>query len=231
MKKYSFPCFMAIWSVSFAVFHLIALPVAGMTGGFGGSFWIGYALCVASFLLEILCARYAFRVSTLQKMFYRLPLVDISYRVTIGMAILGGVFMVLRVIPQWIAGVVCLGAFLINVVVVLRASAAAEIVDEIDTRVKTQSAFIRNLTADALVLIDRAKTDETKNECKKVYEALRYCDPLSCEALAPIDEHIFARFSALSQAVAVRDSAAAENASAELQLLLRDRNQRCKILK
>ena len=100
---------------------------------------------------------------------------------------------------------------------ILKAAAAAEIVEEIDEKVKAKTAFIKTLTVDANTLCSRAKSEPVKTACKKVFEAVRYSDPMSADAL--------------SDAV-ITDNADAATASAdELLTLIKERSSRCKAAK
>ena len=73
-------------------------------------------------------------------------------------------------------------------------------------------------------MVSRAKTPEAKTLCKKVYEALRYSDPVSSEALAVIEGKIEAQFSVFSNDVS-------SNATQVLLLMISERNKTCKLLK
>ena len=65
-----------------------------------------------------------------------------------------------------------------------------DVVSEIDDRVKAQTFFIHSLTADAQTLMSFAKSDVVQTECKKVYESIRYSDPMSNDALI-VSRHTF----------------------------------------
>ena len=93
------------------------------------------------------------------------------------------------------------------------------------------SFFIKSLTVDAESLIARAKSETLKAECKKVYEAVRYSDPMSNGALASIENDITIKFSKLSEAVVSDDSEAVVTLADEIIILLGDRNKKCRLLK
>ena len=101
----------------------------------------------------------------------------------------------------------------------------------IDEKVRENAMFMRSLTADANALAARAKSEPVKAACKKVVEAVRYSDPMSNEALYGVESQITTEFSALQSAV-IADSAEDAAASAgELLGLLKERNEKCKLLK
>ena len=76
-----------------------------------------------------------------------------------------------------------------------------------------------------------AKTPELRTEVKKVYEAIRYSDPMSNAALEEINEQIQNQFSVFEDAVKAEDSDLASSYSDELIILIDNRNKKCKLLK
>ncbi|MBQ9949706.1 MAG: hypothetical protein IJO93_03170 [Clostridia bacterium] len=91
--------------------------------------------------------------------------------------------------------------------------------------------FIKSLTVDAESLMSRAKSETIKAECKKVYEAVRYSDPMSNGALVSIESDITIKFSKLSEAVISENSETVATLADEIIILLGDRNKKCKLLK
>ncbi len=76
-----------------------------------------------------------------------------------------------------------------------------------------------------------AKTPELKAEVKKVYEAIRYSDPMSNAALEEINEQIQNQFSVFADSVKSEDSELASSSSEELIVLMDKRNKKCKLIK
>ena len=132
--------------------------------------------------------------------------------------------MLISPLPYWIGALAAVIVLAVIAISVLKANAAADIVDDIDEKISHKTFFIRNLTADAEGLVSRAKTPEDKAVCKKVYEALRYSDPMSSDALTEIEKKIEAQF-----AVFFKDISA--DAAEELLLLIGERNRQCKAFK
>ncbi len=96
---------------------------------------------------------------------------------------------------------------------------------------KTQTQFIKLLTVDAESLLDRAKSDAVKTECKKVYEAVRYSDPMSNDALSVIEAKITVKMDELSSAVGADDAAKAKEIADRWLSLLATEKQKCRALK
>ena len=87
------------------------------------------------------------------------------------------------------------------------------------------------MTVDAETLLARAKSEEAKGACKKVYEAVRYSDPMSSEMLAGVEGQITIKFAALSNAVVEDNDEAIAATAEEVLILVKDRNSKCKLLK
>ncbi len=233
MKKKFVP-YLICWTIFLALFHVIVFvtpnEIAGMSK-FGGGFWIGYGFTLAAFLGQLLCVWLAFKEGEKRKLFYKLPLVYISYITLILTAAVGIVFMTVPQIPAWIAAIVCAVITAFGAVAVITAKAAAETVSAIDEKIKTRTAFIKELTARAESVMTQAQTPELKTEAKKVYEAIRYSDPISGAELSEIEGKISEAFVAFAKNVSSCDTAETKSSSANLILLLNERATKCKLLK
>ena len=114
---------------------------------------------------------------------------------------------------------------------VLKANAAAEIVNEVGEKVKEKTQFIKLTTVDAQNLMNSAKSESVKSACKKVYEALRYSDPMWSGALVREEAEIADKMAELSSAVVSDNANSAESISNEITALVKARNNKCKALK
>lgn len=218
--------YIGFWAILFVVFQTIAFISPGWseTEKYTESFWIGYALITVSFAGQLYCALLALKEENISKLFYKIPLIRISYTGLIVSFVVGGVCMMISPLPYWVGAIVAIVAVAFTALSLTKASAAAEIVADMDEKASRQTSFIKSLTAEAEKLVSRAKTPEAKTLCKKVYEALRYSDPVSSEALAVIEGKIEAQFSVFSNDVS-------SDATQVLLLLISERNKTCKLLK
>ena len=233
MKK-NLGIYSIIWAICLAVFNVITFVTPneiGCVSKFSGSFWIGYIFITVVFLGQLACAFVAFKAENLKKFFYNIPLLSISYGGLVAMLIVGSIFMAVPALPEWIGIIGCVIILAFNVIAIIKASAAAEIVSGIDEKMKTQTFFIKNLAADAQNLMTSAKSDELRAEAKKVYEAIRYSDPMATPVLAEFDAQIERQFIAFSDAVKADDVELSKETSDALVEVIEARNQRCKLLK
>lgn len=196
---------------------------------YGGSFWIAYVSILVAFIGLLICFYIAFKNTDNQKFFYRIPLLRISYSCLIVTLVVGVLCMIIPNLPNWVGMIICFVILLFNIIAVLKASTAIETVESIDTKVKEQTSFIKNLTIKAESLISKATTEESKKACKEVYEAIRYSDPMSNDELKDVEEEIQKQFRNLSVALSSNDDIT--DISNSLLNTIIERNRKCKKLK
>lgn len=234
MKK-NFKIYALIWTVLLVAFNVVVFLVRPVIPGYAinydARFWIAWAFILAASLGNLMCAHFAFKADNLKKMFYNLPLITVSRSALVVMLSAGCILMLIPNCPAWIAAVVCILILAFNAIAVAKAVWAADTVSGIDEKVKTQTAFIKNLTIDAEGLLARAKGDAVKAECKKVYEAVRYSDPMSNEALSVTEAQIATKMEELAAAVGADDAEKAKEIADEIVILVNDRNKKGRLLK
>ena len=231
----NFRFYALIWALFLAVWCAAAFLIRPVLPGFemryDARFWIAFGFIVAAFLGNLLCAYFAFQAENPKKMFLNLPLVTVSWTALIVMLVLGSAMILIPNFPAWIAAIVCTVVIVFNAIAVIKAAWAGAAVNNIEQNVKAQTAFIKDLTVTAEGVLARAQSDEVKAECKKVYEAVRYSDPMSNAALADIEAEIAAKMEDLSAAAGADDAQQAKELADAIIVLLGDRNNKCKALK
>ncbi|MBQ7036473.1 MAG: hypothetical protein IJN74_03170 [Clostridia bacterium] len=230
----NFKSYLSIWAILLIVFNVAVFVSPGEMAGmskFGGAFWAGYIFITLAFLGQLACAYVALKAENLKKLFYNVPLISVSRTGLILTVIFGTLCMVIPNLPNWVGIIVCFAVLGFTAVAVLKAKVAGELVEAVDDKIKAQTFFIKSLTVDAESLMARAKSENVKAECKKVYEAVRYSDPMSNNALAPIENEITIKFAKLSDAVLNDNFETVSAFTDEIIILLGDRNKKCKVLK
>lgn len=232
MKKI-FRNYLVIWGILLALFNVIAFVSVGWVGQnkYTSSFWIGYVGVTLMFAGQLACARKVFREDNLQKLFYNFSILRISYHGLIWSFIISGGCMLISTLPYWLGMILCAIVLAVTAIAVFKASTAIDLVEITDEKIKVQTEFIRLLTADAETLMKNAKSDRAKAACKKVYEAARYSDPMSSEALSPVEGKISEQMDVLTKAMAEGNEEYISTIAKKIVVLIGERNPKCKVLK
>ena len=231
MKKY-IKSYAILWAILLVLFNVIAFVSPGWIGydKYVGAFWVGYVFIMVSFVGQLACAFVTLKETNATKLFYKFPIIRLSYTGLIVAFIVGGLCMLFYPLKSWICILVCVITLAAAALPIVKASAAADAVAEIDEKVKEQTFFIKSLTVDAESLMARASTPESKAAAKEVYEAVRYSDPMSSPALASAETQITIKFNEFSAAV-VGGAEDVKTIADELVILIGDRNKKCRMLK
>ena len=198
------------------------------TSRYDVNFIIGLVLALLAAIISCVFVA-TLKVDTKEKMFLTIPQIRIAFISLILGLIISGVYLFVAPKPIVIVGFVAI--YGISAALVLFGKTAAKEVSRIDEKVKTQTFFIKALTVDADTLVSQAQAPEIKAQVSKVYEAIRYSDPMSNEALSGAETQITLKFNELQNAVAENDVTAVQTISNELLILIKDRNSKCKLLK
>ncbi len=235
--KNAFKYFFIIWLVAILFFN--AITVAGLFY-FGieanASFWIAFAFANGSFIFELWITYSVLGNKSAQKIFYNLPLLKElpimkkSYITISAMFLTSAICMWVSFIPKILVIIFCIIEIAADLIYLIKTKAFATFLSDKDEEIKEKTFFIKSLTVDADTLLKSADSD-TKEICKKVYEAIRYSDPMSNTALSGVESEISLRFHALLEAVKTNDSESAKKSADELLILISDRNSKCKLLK
>ena len=230
--KRNFKFYIAFWLLLVAVFNVIAFVSVGWAGQekYTSAYWCGYIFITLTFLLNLAYAAVALCSDNLKKVFYNLAFFRKSYAGLILAFVVGGLFMLTSVIPGWVCIFVAVILMGMNTISLLKAKAAASIVEDTDEKISQSTRFVKLLIADAQALIAVAENDEARKLAQKVYEAVRYSDPVSNGLLAEIEQKIKEALDVFETAIRTNGdnmTAAADN----LLYLIKSRNEKCKALK
>ena len=230
----NFKLYSILWAFSLAIFNVIVFIVPNEIAGFnkfGGAFWAGYVFITLAFVGQLATAFFALKEENLTKLFYNLSMLSVSRVGLILTLVIGTLCMIIPNLPNWVGIIICFAILGFTAIAVFKANFAADLVAEKDKEIKAQTLFIKSLTADAQSLIAQAKSPEVKAECKMVYEAVRYSDPMSNDALASIEGDITINFSKFTEAVISENSDTVATLADKIIILLGDRNKKCRLLK
>ena len=232
MKK-RFGLYAIIWTILLILFNIITFvpPQLDFQNKFSASFWIGYVFITLMFFAQLICACVGLNVGTSKKLFYKVYMLVASYLGLAASFVIGGVCIFFNDITYWIGTILCAIVFAVTLIAVIVATIVFGAVAKADKKNKSQTFFIKTMTANASTLMSQAASEEAKAVCSRIYDAFRYSDPMSNEALGGIEEQITSKYALLSEAVQANEVDNASSIANELITLIGDRNSRCKLLK
>ena len=232
MKKL-FKSYLVIWTVLLILFNIIAFVSVGWSGQekYTSSFWIGYISITIAFIGQLACTNYALKNADSRKNFFSLSLYSVGRAGLIMTFVFGGLCMLISTMPYWAGTILCAATLAFNAIAIIKTSTAADIVTDTEERLNQNTTFIRSLTLDAEGLLKSSTDEGAKSAIKEVYEAVRYSDPVSSTALAPLENEINLKFSDLTEAVNKNEPDKIVCIANEITDLLAERSRNCKMFK
>ncbi len=194
------------------------------------TFLIGLLIAFVGTIIAIVFVL-TLKVDTKEKMFLTIPQFRTAYIVFVLTLILSVILLFIDVVPDFVVYILIALIYGWASISMLKTNVAISAVEEIDKKVKVQTTFIKALTIDAEHLMNTSKTTEIKTLTKKVYEAVRYSDPMSNAALVETEEKIQKIFWEFGNAVNGEDFENASSIADELLSLINIRNKKCRLLK
>lgn len=213
----------AILAILFALVSVIAfaIPTSKTT-----TFWIGYAFTVVAFASQIGIWKAAFgKEETLKSKFLGCPVVHIGIVYLVIQIVAFAVFMFAPTLPEWSAIVVCAIIIGISAVCMIAVDAGRSEIERVEAKVQKKVFYIRELQVDIELLAESEPDEDTKTALMQLAEKIRFSDPMSSEQLADLEGRIAQKVTEL------KTTADKANLISELNLLLNERNRKCKILK
>ncbi len=198
----SFQSYLLGWILTVAIFNVavFTVPAWPTLEKYTESFFIGYAFSMVAFLGHLICACLAFKEENASKIFYNIPIIKVCFSGTVITFIAGLIIMVITPLPYWISAVACSLVLLVNVISVIKASLASELVQELDEKIKGSTQFIYTMRTSSESLFAKASSDGERAAVKKVRDAFLRSDPVSSNELLRIEYNIkdeFDRFTKL----------------------------------
>lgn len=220
-----------IWGILFALFLIISILVPTALKIETEGYAIGLIGGIIAFLGVIVCAWKVYQQENLRKFFYNLPILSILHGALYLITLLGIACMLVPQIPAWAGAVICLLVFAFTAIAVVKASAAAEIISEIDEKTAAQTSFMKQLRAKAGALTGMAQEADTKAALKRIEEMLKYSDPVSRPETMELEEKIAVQISEIKDSLVKAGRADLAGKCQLIEALLKERNDLNKSLR
>lgn len=201
------------------------------TARYDSYLFVAAGIMIAGYIFSLISTIIAFRKEqNITATFFGIP-ASYSGIVTY---ILFIILSILELILRFNIAIPCVIAVIIIVVSsikLVKICFAVDTIQNVDKKIKVQTSFIKSLTNDIQNLKLSAKSDIVKEECNRVYESVRYSDPMSTNNLSDVEIQIQNEFYALSDAVKNDDIDLVKNSADRIVTLIQERNSKCKLLK
>ena len=221
--------FLVIVAAVFVAFSVIAFAVPFEKNGM---FWSAYIFSVIAIAAQIYAYPKAFAGESAKSKFYGFPIAKLT-TVYLGIQlVLGLLFMaVAKWVPAWIGTVIFVLILCAAVVGFISADAMREEVERQDTVLKKNVYLMRGLQSKVRTLPDMCGDPGLRMLISDFAEEMNYCDPVSSDAIADIENELSANVDALQQAIVDGDNAAAFAMCKKCMATLTERNRLCKLNK
>ena len=203
------------------------LGLSGTYYKYGGSFWVGYISIMFSLIGNILITYYVFNKSkTKNDMFYGLSTLRNNF-ICLGICFI--VSIIVMFVPNvsiWVGTIVSISVLAYCILSTVISLGATNYYSDQDNKLKESVSFIENLKAKSQTLYENCESKEKKEICKKVYEMIKYSDPISNENLNNINEKISQKYSDFENSINSNKDYA--TLAKELTDLINERNNLCR---
>ena len=222
MKKNNLMSYLAL-GIVFALFNVIAFAIPTDKTA---TFWTAYVFSVVAFAVQIPLWKIALgNKDTLKSKFLGIPVIHVGITYLIIQLIAFAVFMIFPMLPVWLAVVVCAIILAISALCAIAGQAGANEINRVEEKIKVKRAFIQFLQIDIEMLAENENDNETQAVLKKLAEKVRFSDPMSHEMLGELESRITSKVEEMKVAIDKKPLAT------EIDMLLTERNKKCKILK
>lgn len=222
MKKKNFMSYLAL-GIVFALFNVIAFVIPTEKTA---TFWTAYVFSIVAFAVQIPLWKIALgKKDTLKSKFLGISVIHVGITYLIIQLIAFAIFMIFPRLPVWLAVVVCAIILAASALCAIAGQAGANEINHVEEKIKVKRAFIQFLQTDIEMLVEGENDVETKVALSKLAEKVRFSDPMSHEMLGELESRISAK---VEEMKTIADKKALIG---EIEILLTERNKKCKILK
>ena len=222
MKKNSTKGYVTL-GILFVLISVIAFVVPTMKTV---TFWIAYLFTVVAFAAQVGIWKTAFgKDETLKSKFLGFPVVHIGIVYLTIQIVVFVVFMFAPMLPSWSAVVVCALIAGIFFVCMIAADAGRSEIERVEVKVQKKVFYIRDLQVNVEMLADSENDPNTKKALMQLAEKIRFSDPMSNEKLIDVENKISEKITN------IKVSSNKMEIINEVNLLLDERNKKCKIFK
>lgn len=217
-----------ILGISLAVYILLTLLIPFEHNN---SFWISFSFSVLAFIIGGIFSFLALNTQKNVELLFSISLVRNSCIYILVQAIISFLIMLIKVVPVWldvIITIVILAGYLILACMTLFAKNTTS---DFEEKVKTKTVELRSQCVRISSMQNRVTDDSIKLSLGKLYDVLRYSDPMGNEQTALMEQDIMNHITELEQVIVDEKQDKIQELCNQLIHMIQERNQLCKIYK
>ena len=219
--------FIATLLIVLVVFNVLAFVIQF---NWTSTFWVAYGFTLGAIVLSFATSFYAFR-GDLKSKFYGFPLINLAWMFLITNIILGLLFMGLSMCPVQVPVVLFVILYAVYGIGLIATDATKEYVETVEQEIKEKTLFIKTLQMDMIEILSQVNDNTVKDALNKLSDDIRFSDHMSSERLEDIEADIEYEMLELKKAVDEENNDDIIVLAEKLRKLLKQRNQKCKLLK
>jgi hypothetical protein len=217
-----------IYAILFSIFNLLVFTIFKTRTNV---FWLSYVFMTVAFAVQIGSMFLAVKPGDLEATFLGIPLATFSIYYLCAALVVGTVFMIFQKAGVTLATIIqllILGFYLIAAIFSLLSRDA---VQAVSNHVKDHVIHHQSFLCDIEQLACACAEPQVKAAINKLADTVKYSDPISTAAIAPVEERIMHTFLELRIAVDTRQTDEALHLCNTLELLYLERNQKLALSK
>ncbi len=221
-----------LYSILFLTYNILLFTIKGFTEN-GAAFWISWIFMLIAFAC-IACAAVIImknKDKALKDWIFHFPLIKYTIIYAVTEFILSTIFVIFddaSAVLSLCLQLVVLSAYLIMAILCLLTK---DTIEKTEADIRDETAFMRLLRVDADMLCEYCSDSEAKKRFKKFAEAVRYSDPVSNDALTELEKEISSLVEKAKAALSADDIPTALTYCGDAEIILIERNKKCKALK
>lgn len=223
----------AIFGIAFVTYNVLLFAIAGFSDH-GGAFWCSYVFMLLAFATAIggnLMLKT--RATQPKDWFLGYPIMKHCFTYLIAELVLSALFMILDANDcSWVISFALqFLLFAVFATLILSGFLVKDMIQEVSQNAKKKTSQLKLLQVDVEMIATASNDQQIKFAYTKLAETIRFSDPMSSDALADLENQIAYLVQQAKTYAAMNDVPNALMLSEKINLLLVERNKKCKILK
>lgn len=217
-----------IYVILFAVYNLAVFLIFNKKTEV---FWLSYGFMAAAFIFQLVSMALAFKNTSVETIFFGIPLVSLSVFYLLAELFCSLIFMIFQgagIKAALLVQALLLAAFAVIAIISLMSRDA---VQDISSKISENVSFIRSIQVDIEMLTARCDDAELKASLKKLAETVKYSDPMTNDAVAGVESRIMQRLAEIKDYFDIGQYGDANKVCSEMELLFLERNKKLMISK